>query len=79
MDYQSEAKVALYYYYPAACRRTTPTKKASLGTITVKVLQHAASSPCPQPKPFPIRIENKLPAITIDLGTSPVCSTISLP
>jgi hypothetical protein len=55
---------------PAASTDTEPSKKIRLCTVMVKILQQSASSK-PRLQPFPIRIDNKMPAITFDLGTSP--------
>jgi hypothetical protein len=53
------------------------TKKVRLCTVFVKILQQSASSPRPRVAPFPIRINNLMPAITFDLGPSPA-SAVSL-
>jgi len=64
-------------------RRDGPTppdagdaKKVRLFTVFVKILQQSAANR-PRLAPFPIRINNLLPAITIELGPS-LPSTVSL-
>jgi hypothetical protein len=46
------------------------SKKVCLYSIFVRVLQHSASD-LTRVKPFPIRIDNLMPAITLDLGVPP--------
>ncbi len=50
---------------------TAPPKKVRLSTIMVKILQQSTTPSPPPLQPFPIRIDNKMPAITFCLGKSP--------
>jgi hypothetical protein len=48
---------------------TKKSKKVRLYTIMVKIVQQSAT-PSSRVQPFPIRINNKMPAIAFDLGTT---------
>jgi hypothetical protein len=55
---------------PAAAAEGGSSKKVRLYSVFVWILQHSASD-LTRVKPFPIRIDNLMPAITFDLGLGP--------
>jgi hypothetical protein len=55
---------------PAPPPHDDSSKRVRLFTILVKILQKSAP-PSSRIQPFPIRIDNNMPAITFMLGTSP--------
>lgn len=58
---------------PAPAAEGGSSKKVRLYSMFVRILQHSASD-LTRVKPFPIRINNLMPAITFDLGTPPAPS-----
>ena len=54
---------------PAPTPNDESSKRVRLFTVLVKILQQSAATST-RIQPFPIRIDNNMPAITFELGTS---------